>query len=248
MLGVSDHTTSSTYNELPSVECADAMLTSAGRTVTLNAFCDLIARHRLESVYGIRLLHNHNCISDEEIMVEQMEWDAAGSACLTTCATHRDKVKVGVYPNSWRTYKDGLTPLEYSADPMVKASSQINADGFLLEFARLAHVRNVAEFIGPTVLPRLFYRDHSPPFPTLLLERSDRLRRANVVRFSSIQHYKTSDLIETIWKATDLEQACSTYCAKAACVPVSVCVKDADQHTQESTHDEGEHTSLHGER
>jgi hypothetical protein len=240
------------YNDLPDVERADRMLSDIGRTIVLNALSELVINHGLKEVFGIRLLHNHNRISDHEIMVEQAERDSFGRPCLTTSARLKTEVKAAVHPNSWRTFANHLVPLEFSLDQLVQPNALVEATQFLLEFARLAHDLKVERFIGPAILPRKFYLDYSPPFPSLLLERSDRSRRAKIVRFCPAEQYKSTELIETIWKATiDDEsklQGCSTFCAKGSCVPISACVKDGDDHNEKSTHDEGDHQHLRGEK
>lgn len=256
MLQTSNRPISAIYNHLPNVELADTMLSAAGRVQVLSKLSKLIVQYGLEETIGIRLLHKHNLIDENEIMLEREERDSSGRPCLTTHAiAQKDVVGGPKIANSWRTSDNRAVPIEFSVDPLVASCWRDEIVQLLKQFGVLTSKLYVSGFMGPAILPRKFYSEHRPVFPAILLERTDRSRRANVVQYEPLDALKQINFIETTWKVQtnfagghEFLQGCSTYCAKGACVPISACVRDDDGHTPESTHDEGEHTELHGGR
>ncbi len=239
-----------TYNNLPDVEWADEKLNSLNKTEILATLGDIIVRHKLEFLIGIRLLHNHNLIDDSELMIEKEEL-IDDSYCLTTIASKKENSTYNVASNSWKLCNGNFEPLEFSKDLMVIAESDvmISKNHFFKEFGNNLIELGVDNILGPCIIRRHFFGDRKTSDSALLVETSDELRRANILRFDNASNYDTNSLIQTTWLAVDMTEAdeanCTAYCARAACVPHTVCVRDGQGgHTQQSNHSSN-HTRTH---
>jgi hypothetical protein len=242
-----------TYNALPGVEAADAALSAIQRSFVLNRLGEVILRHGLEDVVGIRLLHIHNVIAENEFMLEFEETDAGGHECMSTVATDKAAISEPFYPNSWKLENERFVPLEYSLDPTVKLdeSRVASLQAFVRDFAAELRLTNAQDILGPWIAPRKFY-SRCMPKRGLLLETCDPQRRANIVRFAESLECDSLRLVETTWvarradAAAEGSQNCSTLCV-GNCTPVSACVIDnKGTHSSQSGH-VSSHNALHGD-
>jgi hypothetical protein len=147
-----------------------------------------------------------------------------------------------------------FVPLEFSTDAAVVNTDKLDhLLEFLRQFAATLKSTSSEGFLGLCVVPREFYSLRRPMSPTILVEKTDRSRRANVMRFARPSEYPTEKLIETTWivkresASLNTSSHCSTYCA-ASCVPISACLKDDDGQHSPVNHHDGSHTPLHGEK
>ncbi|HYF30897.1 MAG TPA: hypothetical protein VD993_07245 [Chitinophagaceae bacterium] len=253
-----------TYNQLPDVLVADKKLTSLGRTKVLDSLSKTILKYNLENVVGIRLLHNHNTIAPDEIMLEQEEINEAGEYCLSTIATNKNDAHTQGCANSWMLGARTLTPLEFSVDPAVTtdSGSAIANQQFLREFYQDLVTLDAADILGPCVINRSFYKERMPAVADdiLLVETTDAVRKANVLRFRNSAEYKPEQLIETTWMATDPKEneeekengpdrKLVFYCRVGQCTPTCAVIihcEDQDgQHLSTSRHEKQLHWKEH---
>jgi hypothetical protein len=232
-----------TYNCLPSVEQASEKLESLNKQEILMSLSEVIIEHDLQNIMGIRLLHNHNLIQDNELMIENDELDSSGNNCLVTFAQDMIGLKKSS-PNSWKLEAGDYHPLEYSSDEFVVSTQnlinekKIFFDDFKIRLEQL----QVDDILGPCIVGRNFYQKYQPAMPFILAETSNEERRANIVKFESKDKYDESALISTTWLAVKNEHSDSleTKCV-AACIAVSACVKDGNTHRRETRHNKGTH-------
>ncbi len=230
------------YNALPAVELSDDKLNLLGKQKVLNTLCEVIANYGLEEVVGIRLLHNHNIISEDEQMFESAEMDEIGAPCLVTSAQKRTAVGNST-ANSWMWRNDDFLPVEFSADEEVVKNENILLDksGFFNEFANALKELKVADILGPCVIPRSFYKNHKPPFASMLAETSDTERRANILKYEPQIKYDGLALIDTTWRAYKGYNEVTAGCT-VACISISACVRQSDgTHKRETRHNRGSH-------
>jgi hypothetical protein len=234
------------YNRLPDVLVADATLHGMGKLETLTPLCETILKYGLEDRIGIRLLHNHNQISQDEMMLEQEEIDKDGTYCLSTIATKKTDCENKPYANSWLLNKDFNSPLEYSLDRLVIADSDeiISREDFFNEFSQRLESLNASDLLGLCVLRRKFYEERMPvdAAEPQLIETTDVQRRANVLKFYPHHTFNPDNLIETVWVASretaDIESL-ATCTSTTSCSPR--CYPTAVIHCERN--DDGTHTS-----
>lgn len=225
---------SNEYNSLPDVIVADKELTKMGRDDILNPLLEVIKRHDLQKVVGLRLLHNHNHISTNEIMLEQEEVNN-NENCLTTMATKISQVKEGFYPNSW-ALNDSLIPLEYSPDSSIENDCNLilNNKSFIEDFKCEANKLGVNHLLGLYILKRRFFEECKPNIELdyELIETTDITRRANIVRFKISNDIEEDSLIDTVWavQTDNITMGCektNPRCVKLNCnVVVIRCIED----------------------
>lgn len=212
------------YNNLQDVLVADEKLSFMGRNETLSPLCQTILKYRLEDTVGIRLLHNHNHIGENEVMLEREEMDANGTYCLTTLAVEQAANKG--FANSWKLDKGSYFPLEFSADPLVANETDkfIGKEDFIKEFNDQLETLGAAHILGPCVLGRMFYEERKPSgSDVLLVEITDEKRRANILKYYHSHEIKIDKLIQTVWKATaggNYTQNLSLAEAMSTCTPI----------------------------
>lgn len=241
------------YNALPNVEAADEQLNALGKERILSELCELIVNYRLHYVVGVRLLHNHCFIDEQEIMLEADEKDTEKGWCLTTRAVTQSQVTNRYSANSWKLIDGSFYPLEFSTDTLSYFDYDFirQNETFFEEFTRILESNGVAQLLGPCIIRRQFFASHRPDDAAILVETCDEERRANILRFDDPANYNAAQLIQTTWLAIpppgeDTETAgCSSNCAPAACVPHTVCVRDGQGGHSSRSHHSSSHTRQH---
>jgi hypothetical protein len=221
------------YNRLADVEMADEQLSAIGRTQVLDALSEVIRDHGLEDWIGIRLLHRHNGLTPDEIMLEKEEVQHTADAALTTIATSLSGIKNRFAPNIWMAADGQYYPMEYSQDPSVVDGPDFikENDEFFREFESVLASFNASGLLGPCILRRNFFDTHKPTAPAILVETSDEVRRANMLRFVEEREWDT--MIQTTWLAVNPETLVRQSVADGghaalfpmACIPVTGCIR-----------------------
>jgi hypothetical protein len=93
------------YNSLMPIEDASAILADPDLPSALSELANVILRHRLSDVFGIRLLHAHNRVFQGERMIE-LEEHRLGHPCLTTVATNSYANVLPHAPSIWLRYSE----------------------------------------------------------------------------------------------------------------------------------------------
>ncbi len=204
----------------------------------------MILKHDLQDSIGIRLLHNHNLIQENEIMIENEELDESGQNCLVTFAAKSGNA-TNYSPNSWKLQNGDFHPLEYSSDFFVTSSANTieKKQVFFDDFKTILEQLDVQEILGPCIIGRDFYKKYEPSMPSILAETSNEMRRANIVKYESDNKFPDDSLIHTTWLAVRSEDSSSPeLVCKAACIAISSCVKDdKGNHSKVQKHNKGTH-------
>ncbi len=248
----------STYNQLPDVLDADKKLTALDRMKVLDTLCKTILKYDLEEVVGIRLLHNHNTIDQNEVMLEQEEINESGEYCLSTIATQKMNASLSARANSWKLGRGSCTPLEFSLDETVieRSGTAISNNEFLNEFYENLIELDAADILGPCIIHRNFFKQRMPGDASvlMLLESTDEERRANVLKFRDPGQYRPDQLIDTAWAAArpghEIENDYTYVCVAGKCTPTCIVVihcekTPAGRHNSQSRHEKTAHWKEH---
>lgn len=207
------------YNGLPDLVSADAMLSERNRHEGVNALLSMIMKHDLSHYVGIRLLHKHNEIVPDEVMAEDYTVDDAGFALITRARTQKE-LDDNYVANSW-TYIDGkFVPVEFSHGLLLKRPD-INPHSmqeFFSELAAEIEANDVTGILGPSLLGSDFVDSHRPPGSTMMMEFTAQDDRANVLRFTEAGWQNDGTGVQTHWcwtkdgSFTEPTMACTRIC------------------------------------
>ena len=217
----------STYNALSDVVVADQRLSDVGREVGINALLSVIRAHGLEEFIGLRLLHKHNDIAENEIMLEDYRIDQDGFALITQ-VTSVSKSMSSASPNSWILCDDGFVPFEFSRPYLLRDSgiSPATHPEFFSDLSNALRHAGLARLIGPALTPSSFVDGQRPAGADLMLESSALDDRANVLRFAVSGELSIGSPIETFWANGETEKPETAVPAEREKVtPARVCTK-----------------------
>lgn len=221
-MNVSNSEASRSYNHLLRIAEASRALSRLGGEETVGKILTVIKDEGLEEIIGIRLLHRHNEISEDEVMFESPIVDEEGFA-LVTAATPLSQV-VSMTANCWQSTTSGYIPGEYS-DPVLLADAAFVVADHKLIFDRLSEAlcdHRVESVLGPCLNYSAEVISRKPEMNAAFLEKTDEDNRANVVRYISIADPSFINSAKTKWLAkrqiTDdgvwtWATACTCYCA-----------------------------------
>jgi hypothetical protein len=199
-----------TYNRLPEVFEADLKLVSFGRDNALKVLFEIIRNHKLENHVGIRLLHKHNLIFENEIMVEGAISDSEGFALVTQALPISD-VDGRVVPNSWVLTDSAFIPMEFSHKNLVfnsKICPETKPE-FFAELATKLRELGLSTVLGPALISSDFVKSNSPGSSTLMIERSALDDRVNILRYARSNDFSKDSFVETYW-CINSESDCQT--------------------------------------
>lgn len=190
----------SNYNDLPELDEADRYLKGAGSDAILTELLGVIVKHDMGKYVGIRLLHKHNVISEDEIMVEYHSLEEDGFSLITK-ATKESDIHRSYVPNSWQYRDGGFVPIEFSESFLV-SDSDINPGKYAAFFAELGDAikrTGAAEVLGPSLLGSDFIERHRPEGHSILAEMTAQDDRANVLRFAKPEPVLSDKSVQTHW-------------------------------------------------
>lgn len=193
-----------TYNGLPSVETANDGLLSLGKTDDfLTEVSGLIAGYDSVNFLGVRLIHQHNTLSDGEIMLEEFKYDEGEPAIITS---NRSIDTEGSIPASWLITPSGLKTFEYSTDV-----ASITGFQYLTEHPEILRIVKstlqkyaLESYLAPSVLMLDAFRYFEPS--DHLVEKSRTVTREsreiheNVVKGVPNGVFSKLQTIQTSWK------------------------------------------------
>ncbi|MCQ8780722.1 hypothetical protein [Mangrovibrevibacter kandeliae] len=232
------------YNALPDVMDANAHVTRLGRYDAIDRLIAIIVKHQLGDLVGLRLLHSHCPIEPGEAMVEDEELAEDAVVQLTTRPLTDGAITAA--PNSWALTPDGWHPVEFSADEGVRrVGDRLKGEtAFLGEMAAALVEMEATQTIGLCAFERRYFRFADPQSPTILVERTDVERRANVLRYAIEDHFEPGSLIETVWAASESDEPgtnCPTRCGMR-CQIIMKCHEYSDGHRKTEVGHDKEHT------
>jgi hypothetical protein len=238
------------YNTLPSVIPADEALSEKGDSeLFFNRAANLVCRFGLEAYVGVCLLHNHNSVGTDELMVESLESLGDGRPALVMALTKTREAGESV-PAVWKLQEAAgqqlFVPLEYSTQEQARDGYQRLLENhlFLTEFSALLLEFDYQNIIGLTVLRSDALRrgpgDH-------LVERAYRGRIANIVTAEQRTEESRQNLVTTNWhfvkKMAEDETECTVWgeCERS-------CHNKWDEDLQKFHHHEGHEAPCISER
>jgi hypothetical protein len=210
------------YNGLLGIVEANRALGTIGGEETVGKILSVIADAGLEDIIGIRLLHRHNNISDNEMMFESDVVDDDGFA-LVTSAVGTSQIEAPS-SNSWQFSGSGYLPTEFS-DPRLLVDPDFSVRNHQCTFNRLSEALcdyRAEVVLGPCVNYSEFVSSFSPGVNSAFLEKTDSDNRLNVVRYISVTDPAFTNSAKTKWLAKRIiddqgmrkwTTACNCYCA-----------------------------------
>lgn len=190
------------YNKLPTVFDADMALHCADRDTAIEILLDVILQFGLHKSVGLRLLHRHNNLTENEVMLEDVRVDDQGLA-LITVACPATAIDSTIAVNSWMLVKDDFIPVEYSRSTLLyspEVCPTSHPEFFDALKKRLLELK-LEKWVGPALVESNAVAEHANG-RELLLEQSAIDDRANVLRYVSTQDVDASRVVETFWVAS----------------------------------------------
>lgn len=195
-----------TYNSLPSVAAANYGLLSLGKTDAFLAEANsLMAGYDSVNFLGVRLIHQHNLLSDGEIMLEEFKHDEGEPAIITS---NRSIDTEGSIPSSWLITSTGLRTFEYSTDVASLSGLQYlqeHPEALRMVISTLQKYA-LESYLAPSILMRDVFKYFDPTGCLLeksrIIVRDGREIHENVVKAVPIDIYSTLDVIKTSWPIT----------------------------------------------
>lgn len=187
------------YNRKLDLLPASSALERLGGEVAVAAALSIIREEGLADAYGIRLLHKHNTISQDEIMHEGEQFDEQGY-CLVTQPVPLSNADTS-RANSWQILMDCCVPLEYS-DPKLlidAGTQQLRTSVLIDKLRRTLSELNASHLLGLSVnysgnqSAQYRFDDYA------LLESTNPQVRSNVMRFVPRNDPRYVSAIKTRW-------------------------------------------------
>jgi hypothetical protein len=192
------------YNQLLSIRDAHDELERLGGERVVGAALNVIVSEGMQDHIGIRLLHKHNDVNEDEVMLESSLIDEDGFALVTEPLQVQNLD--GTAPNSWRTTSEGFIPIEFSEPELLKAQDfDINLYAQLFDkLSKVLKDHAAAMLLGPCLDYGTRVTSKMPCENAAFLEKTDSDRRANVVRYLSRDNLAFVRSARTKWSAKQM--------------------------------------------
>jgi hypothetical protein len=147
---MSDH---DRYNQLPSPETANENAEKFPEA--LPALLNVIGKHQLQSVFGVRLLHRHFRLNDKgEIAVFQNMTNVVGEDVLVLSPQQYDDPLSRPAARNFHFHEGRLVPYEYTTEqPRAENEDLAQYQSFVDDYVRALEEQGVKHVYGLTVLP-----------------------------------------------------------------------------------------------
>lgn len=208
---------SESYNSLLGIADANRQLTQLGGEKIVGELLSVVRDAGLQETIGIRLLHKHNDISVDEVMLEYTAIDDAGFALITSA--QKSAGGVGMICNSWRSTVYGYIPVEFSW-PGLLVSDDFSASEHGRFFEKLAEALkdlDAESLLGPSLNYGPYVASYSPATDAAFLERTDSDNRSNVVRYVLRDDVAFMNSAKTKWHAMQIINANGKLAWTTAC-------------------------------
>ena len=156
-------------------------------------------KYDLQESIGLCLLHHHNAVEDDHIMVESFEADSYATPALVMARIPQQQAQDYV-PVALKVSDRALMPLEYSAVDLAHRNYRRLGEvgnGFVADFCNIVTRHGFEDLVGLSVL-RLDVLDRRPGEE--LIERTDYRRVANVMRAHDTEEREGVNHVQTSWK------------------------------------------------
>lgn len=214
---------SKSYNNLSTVFEANEYLNKHNTKQIFYELFEVIKKYNLENTVGVRLLHKHNDISSNEIMLEKSNFDEDGFALITQATTISEELTDESYvPNSWQLVNGRFIPMEFSHKKLL-ADSEMNPENyanFFYDFEEILSKFHQEKILSPAILASTYVMNYSD-IDSIMIELSALDDRANILRYT--KEYNNIDYIETFWSISDSDttiKGCQRICPSVQNPPV----------------------------
>jgi hypothetical protein len=205
------------YNSQLDVIRANNKLASSGQFPDFLARTEqLVHKFGVMGLFGVRLLHKHNDIGSDEIMVEFEGHRATRMGALVPVLETLCIKASGIEgPSIFVFARDGTPlPMEYSIQTSAAGTRGVleKHRDFIRSFAREVYEYGLQDVIGLCVPNSEFCTKYMRSESSILVERSDHARRANVIFVGDRGDVDLSNVIQTTWTFTNTGIGCGAVC------------------------------------
>ncbi len=205
------------YNELADVVSSSDYVKSHPKfDSVLLAIGEMLVRHQLNEVIGVRLLHRHNELHNNEYMIEAAGTLADGRDALITTRRMLESSPVEFVPVIWKCLENGeVIPLEFCEKAVVSLEADFFVKNkiFFAEFFEAISTHGLERHLGLCLLVKSALLHDKATH--LMVENIDETAVANVVTLKARATFDSSNAIETVW---DYSAARRQYCYPQVCV------------------------------
>ncbi len=178
----------------------------------------LVQKFGVVGMFGVRLLHKHNNISIGERMVEfEGQYRTRTGKLVPVLETVRTKSSAVECPSIMALERDGTPiPLEYSMRISMSDTQDLakKHGTFFKAFAELVHEYELQDVIGLYLINNEFSEKYISNSCSVLVERSDDIRDANIIFIEDPRDIDPSTVIQTSWTFTDAGIGCGSVCER----------------------------------
>lgn len=209
------------YNALPGIDVAtNVVRRERDFDQVMRTLGSVVLKHDLEKVIGIRLLHRHNDLRPNDLMVETIEEVEPNVRALVTSRQHESEVPYEFMPSMWACRgPDDVQQLEYTKESLLPVDRHVLRDmkPFFRDFAHATKRIKVEDYLGVCVLERNdFPVDKDTEHE---VESTDIVRPANIIRVRSKEYIRSEFFYETTWQVhRGAGTSCPTTCC-SSCTP-----------------------------
>lgn len=209
-----------TYNALPRVENADELLKAQKCFPEfLEKFSETVHQFNLQNSVGLRLIHKHLHINDNNTEVMSEHFDIIDD--VPSLITSPSKLTKNMHPASWiLSKKDGtFVPFEFSDDKaVISITEEIkNQPAFIQKIATLIMGYGYCELMSLAILERETMSSINAT-EYVFMEKTS-LQKGSIIQAMSNKDPLLSNAIKTSWSF-------SPRTAKWKCVPDAFCNKN----------------------
>ena len=222
-------TPASVYNKLLGVEQANKNLKECKDYESIfENIGRLLFNNNLHQIIGISLLHRHNFLENNELMLQRTRGGSEGDISLVTTKESVVSINETLYPLTWRCMMSGeVEPLEYTTLSEVELSRDffaINKHVFS-DIATILSQFNNALPIGLTFLNKFILDASSKGF--IATENIDLDHEAQIVSLSRVGEEGAAIITNWNYHGTEIQR----------CIPYKQCVDLAPGHDVTNGHE-----------
>lgn len=148
------------YNALPSVVKSDEELQKSSQfQAFLKDADEIVTRYELNNLVGLRLIHQHFFLGDNQVMAERYEVVNNVPSLITQAISFEEAKKMDALPSSWifpTSGKNELVLFETSSDPAVMQAKSIleKSPNFFNEMGKAIGEYNLNHLLSLAILKR----------------------------------------------------------------------------------------------
>lgn len=220
------------YNKLPSAKKADALLQASPQfDEFLNKAQTIAKQYEVEASMGLRLIHSHFTLDENQVMAENYELQNEVPSLVTQPYTLEEAQIKGALPASWiftDNPGEGGVLFEASSDPAIKSTSlklQQNS-GFFQEIGNALREYKLNHLLSIAILER---EKLAAKTNELYMENSYNTTKKSVVQLWNTKKQPLESYVRTSWSFQNpQENGCSCNYVWV-CSPIGCFLKGSHQ-------------------